>query len=79
MKTKGKLDYTKICWYCGKPAVLPAGDYFRCSECGTTWNKVIKIGPPIVTLEPATSDDVSHYHSRPRRLPCGSPPPDREG
>lgn len=79
MKTAEKPDYSKVCWFCGQPAVLPAGDWFRCSECGTTWNKVIHPGVSCITEEKDKFGQVVHYHSRARRLPDGRPPEKEEG
>jgi len=32
------MTYDKQCWFCGKRAMVPKGNYFQCSECGATWN-----------------------------------------
>ena len=38
-------DYSKVCWYCGKPTVFPVKSYFECTDCGATWNEVPELGP----------------------------------
>ena len=36
------MDYSKQCWYCGKPAIVLKGNFYQCKECGATWVKLPK-------------------------------------
>ncbi len=32
------MDYTKQCWFCKKVTMEPIEGYYKCSDCGATWN-----------------------------------------
>jgi len=36
-KAKGK-DKRIFCWSCGHSTMQPRGDFYRCADCGATWN-----------------------------------------
>ena len=38
------MNCTKQCWACGKVTMVAKGNYFQCSECGATWNKMPEMG-----------------------------------
>ena len=59
-----KIDHTKQCWNCKTLTMVPKGDYWRCSSCGSTWVRVAELSPPII-----------EYHRNPTyKLPRGGPP-----
>ena len=62
MSAVKQVDYSRICWYCGNATMRPADDYFKCSNCGTTWNPVLKLGAVCVT-EDAGSKSTPRSHS----------------
>jgi tRNA(Ile2) C34 agmatinyltransferase TiaS len=45
------MDYTKTCWYCKKDTVDKVDGYYKCSECGATWNETPEQASDVVTIE----------------------------
>ena len=44
------MDFTKTCWYCYENTMELLDGYYRCIECGATWNEVPKLGVAIVEV-----------------------------
>jgi len=38
------MDYSKVCWLCGKETMVNKGSYSQCSSCGATWNELPILG-----------------------------------
>ena len=63
------MDYTKQCWNCGKVTVEAEGSYYRCKECGATWNETRHLEPSPVAAGSVSftgSDGQRHRESSPK-------------
>lgn len=61
------MDATIECWYCGKSTMVPVGDYYRCTECGATWNEQPSMGGSYWDTEHAMGEMTPDKISRPVR------------
>ena len=46
-------DYKKVCWSCGSKNMEPVDTYYRCRDCGATYNV-----PLDLTFSPVTKIDL---------------------
>lgn len=38
-------NFSNKCWNCSGTNMEPVKTYFKCRDCGATWNAVVKVGP----------------------------------
>ena len=60
-KTKDK-NHHKYCWSCGQETMQPEGSFYRCTNCGATYNDLP--APGIHYLRNTWIDErgLNHWH-----------------
>ena len=54
------MDFTKICWYCGRNDMMSCDDFYVCQNCGASWNEVPKPGVGTI-VEEKIAPGVTQY------------------